>query len=52
MEIANCIYGKGRRYVPYIYMDKQRVGGYGELYEMHKEGVVRPPTVAPTTAQL
>lgn len=30
-EIVNCIFGSPEYYVPYIYYDSQRVGGYGEL---------------------
>ena len=46
MIVANCIYGTERPTVPVIYMDNQKVGGYGELYQMHKEGTIK--SVAPT----
>ena len=33
MEVGNCVYGQTpRRYVPYIYLDGQKLGGYGELF--------------------
>jgi len=39
MEVGNCVYGATpRRYVPYIYLDKKALGGYGELYQMHQKG--------------
>ena len=38
MEVANCIFGEERRYVPYIFLNHQRIGGYGELYEMEQQG--------------
>ena len=39
MEVGNCVYGPTpRRYVPYIYLDKKALGGYGELYALHQSG--------------
>ena len=39
MEVGNCVYGSApRRYVPYIYLDKKALGGYGELYQLHQAG--------------
>ena len=38
MEIANCIFGMTQRYVPYIYIQKQRIGSYGELWDKHQNG--------------
>ena len=38
MEVANCIYGKNARYVPQIYMNDKKVGGFSELYNLHKNG--------------
>ena len=35
MEIANCIFGMTQRYVPYVYMNNQRVGSYGKLWDAH-----------------
>ena len=33
MEVANCIYGEdNRRFVPYVYLNQQRLGSYGELH--------------------
>lgn len=32
MEVANCIYGDDRRFVPFIYLNNERLGGYGELH--------------------
>merc|ERR1719253_390765 len=40
MEIANCVYGEERRFVPYIYYDQKRLGSYGELYQLDQEGKV------------
>ena len=42
MEVANCIYGDDRRYVPYVYLNQKRLGGYGELHNMDKEGTLKP----------
>jgi len=30
-EVSNCIFGQDQRFVPMIFMDKRKVGGYGEL---------------------
>ena len=38
MEIANCIFGMNQRYVPYVYINKRRVGSYGELWDLHQNG--------------
>ena len=38
VELANCIFGQGRAFVPVIYMDQKKVGGYGELLDMSKKG--------------
>ena len=35
MEIANCIFGMNQRYVPYVYLNQQRIGSYGELWKLH-----------------
>ncbi len=35
IEIANCIYGKNQRYVPFIYLKGSPIGGYGELVKLH-----------------
>ena len=33
MEVANCIYGiEERRFVPYVYLNQERLGSYGELH--------------------
>ena len=42
MEVANCIYGDDRRFVPYVYYNKEKVGGYGELFNLDKEGKLTP----------
>ena len=40
-EVSNCIYGKGeRKTVPVIFMDNKKVGGYGELMDMQKQGAI------------
>jgi glutaredoxin len=36
MEFANCIYGKGQRFVPLIFLKGQMLGGYGELHQLHQ----------------
>jgi len=38
MEIANCVYGRSQRFVPFIFLKGQPIGGYGELMEMHEKG--------------
>ena len=38
MEIANCVYGRSQRFVPFIFLKGQPVGGYGELMHMHESG--------------
>lgn len=41
-EVANCVYGRTpRRYVPFIFLDKQRLGGYQELYQLHQSGQLK-----------
>jgi glutaredoxin len=40
MEVANCIYGKERRFVPLVFLNKAKVGGFGELFEMQKAGTL------------
>lgn len=42
MEIANCVYGRSQRFVPFIYLKGQPVGGYGELMQMHEQGLLKP----------
>jgi glutaredoxin 3 len=44
MEVANCIYGKSQRFVPMIYMNQSKVGGYGELYQLSKDGQIKSTT--------
>ena len=39
-EVQNCIYGKGQRFVPMVYINQTKVGGYGELKQMHKDGTL------------
>lgn len=34
MEIGNCLYGNKPRYVPLIFLNGQKVGGYGELMKL------------------
>ncbi len=41
IEIANCVYGRSQRFVPFIFLNGQPVGGYGELMQMHEEGTLR-----------
>ncbi len=41
IEIANCVYGKNQRYVPFIFLKNQSVGGYGELVRMHEKGKLK-----------
>ena len=31
MEVANCIYGKERRFVPFFMVDQQRIGPFYKL---------------------
>jgi glutaredoxin len=38
MEFSNCIYGRNQRFVPFIFLRGQSVGGYGELVRMHENG--------------
>ena len=42
MEVANCIYGEDRRFVPYIYLNQQRLGSYGELFDLDRSGALKP----------
>lgn len=37
-EIVNCVFGRPEYYVPYIFYEKQRLGGFGELRELHNKG--------------
>lgn len=41
MEIANCIYGRSQRFVPFIYLKGQPVGSYGDLMQMHEKGTLK-----------
>ena len=41
MEIANCVYGRSQRFVPFIFLKGQPIGGYGELMQMHERGVLK-----------
>ena len=41
MEIANCIFGKEERYVPFLYLNKKRIGSYGDFYKIHKSGKMK-----------
>lgn len=38
MEIANCVYGRSQRFVPFIFLKGQPIGGYGELVQKHESG--------------
>ena len=41
MGVSKCVYGDEwmrRRFVPVIYLDNEKVGGFGELYKMHQNG--------------
>ena len=40
MEISNCIYGRNQRFVPFIYLKSQPIGGYGELVKLQQSGVL------------
>jgi len=42
MEVANCIYGEDRRFVPYVYLNQQRLGSYGELHLLDRDGALKP----------
>lgn len=42
MEVANCIYGDDRRFVPFVYLNQQRLGSYGELHQMDQAGTLVP----------
>ena len=44
MEISNCVYGRSQRFVPFIYLRGQPVGGYGELMQLHERGVLKQDT--------
>lgn len=49
MEIANCVYGRSQRFVPFIFLKGQPIGGYGELAQMHEKGTLKdqfPPASA------
>ena len=35
MDAANCIYGKGRRFVPFVYLNQKPLGTFGDLYKLH-----------------
>ena len=41
MDAANCIYGKGRRFVPFIYLNQKPLGTFGDLYKLHQREEVR-----------
>lgn len=40
MEIANCVYGKNQRFVPFIYLKGSPIGGYGELVKLQQSGTL------------
>ena len=43
MEVANCIYGiDERRFVPFVYLNQERLGSYGELHQMDQAGTLKP----------
>lgn len=45
MEVANCIYGMDeRRFVPFVYLNQERLGSYGELVHMDQQGTLKPTT--------
>ena len=48
MEVANCIYGDDRRFVPYVYLNSQRLGSYGELHQMDQAGTLKPTKLPET----
>lgn len=35
-----------------IYMDQKKVGGYGELYQMSKDGTIKSSTIAQAETQM
>ena len=37
-DIAACVYGYNQRFVPFIYLNGEQIGGYGELREMAQSG--------------
>jgi glutaredoxin 3 len=41
IEIANCVYGRSQRFVPFIFLKGQPIGGYGELAQLHERGVLK-----------
>ena len=41
VEIANCIYGQDRRFVPFVYLGGKALGSFGELYKLHQARQVR-----------
>ena len=41
MQVANCIFGKERRFVPYIYLGGKNLGSFAELYDLHQKKEVR-----------
>ena len=43
MEVANCIYGMDeRRFVPFVYLNQERLGSYSELHQMDQVGTLKP----------
>ena len=43
MEVANCLYGADkRRFVPFVYLNQERLGSYGELHQMDSKGTLKP----------
>ena len=47
MEVANCIYGMDeRRFVPFVYLNQERLGSYSELHQMDHVGTLKPTAAA------
>ena len=42
MEVANCLYGTDKRFVPLVYFDKKKIGGYEDLYHVNRKGLLKP----------
>ena len=41
-EVGNCVYGSTpRRFVPIVYLDNQKLGGYQELFNLHQGGKLK-----------
>ena len=38
MEVANCIFGEGRRFVPFMFYNNRKIGSMLELVKLQKEG--------------